>query len=179
MIHFAPGVAANLQLDPEAKAAAAEQGELSPTPKLPEVPARIRKFSEADTNFVLSSWMRSFRGEDEFHRHIPTQLYWHNQQVLIGKIAATSEVYVACAEDDPSCIFGWICAEVGRDGSLIVHYTYVKQVYRRLGIARRLLTATGWQPGQPIFATHWTNRCSRLSEKFNVAFNPYILKKGF
>ena len=58
------------------------------------------------------------------------------------------------AEDE---IAGYICAErmeTVQGERFVVHYTYVKPLYRKLGIARWLLDAAGWKRGEDIVATH-------------------------
>lgn len=43
--------------------------------------------------------------------------------------------------EDCGVIQGWLVGEQGRNGAPVVHYAYVKTYARRIGIARKLLSA--------------------------------------
>lgn len=149
-----------------------------PAPLKLDLGVRIRKFCEADKNFILSSWMKSYRNEAAVHS-VTNDVFFYSHQVLIGEIAKTADIFLACAHDNPDEVWGWLCTQAGPDGSLIVHYAYTKQRFRRLGLGRQLLEAAGWVPGVRVWATHWSSKCDYLANKFNAKHNPYLLNKGF
>lgn len=142
-----------------------------------KVPVRLREFAETDTNFILNSWLKHNRTAQPYDR-VREDIYFYNHQLLIGSIARNAVIWVACAHDNPDEIWGYICAEPGPENSLVVHYLYVKQRWRRFGFARQLLQAAGWQPGRPVWATHWSDKAEQLGRKIAARFNPYLVYKG-
>lgn len=156
----------------------AAQTAATAVPPKPDLGVRIRKFCEGDKHFILNSWMESYRQEDSV-RSVSNSTYFYCHQILIGEIAKTAEIFLACAHDNPDEIWGWLCCQPGPDGSIIVHYAYTKQRFRKLGLGRRLIEAAGWVPGVRVWATHWSQRCNFISHKFNATHNPYLLNKGF
>jgi len=143
-----------------------------------ELPIRIREFNEPDKNFVLNSWLKSYR-DSPWAFHLDNDTYFYGHQLLIGKLAETSKLYVACSVDDPNEIWGWLCAEKGPPGTVVIHYVNVKQRFRKFGVAKALLQAAGWRPGVKVWATHWTEKAELLCNKFNAHYNPYFLCRGF
>lgn len=137
---------------------------------------RIRVFVETDKNFILNSWLRHNRTANE---NVRSDIYFYNHQIVIGAIACNAGIWVACAEDNPDEIWGYICAEPGPDHSLVVHYIYVKQRWRRFGFAKQLLRAAGWRQGMPLWASHWSDKAEMLARKVQALHNPYLLYKGF
>ncbi len=91
---------------------------------------------------------------------------------------------VAFEKDDPDFVYGFIAADPsdqkipGKDGSFrwwrgLVVFVFVKQNYRREGIARNLFSLVGIDPKQPFLYACNTPQASRLESKFPLAkFNP-------
>lgn len=143
-------------------------------PPKEELPITIRSFHVSDTNLVLSNWLKSFRNES-WAASTPNDVYFPLQQKLIGQIAARSQVFVACAVDNPAEVWGWICCEQGPEDSLIVHYVYVKEMFRKFGVGKMLLHAAGWLPGAKIWATHSTFKSQKMARRINITHNPFLL----
>lgn len=146
-----------------------------PDPDL--IPVRVRPFVETDTNFILKSWLRHNRQAPGF-ADVGERTYYYNHQLLIGGIARHARIWVACADDNPDEIWGFVCAEPGPEDTLVVHYLYVKQRWRRFGFAKQLLRAAGWRPGVKIMATHWSEKAQSLGRRVQAEYNPYLLYKG-
>lgn len=136
----------------------------------------IRPVEPTDVNFVLNSWLQSYR---DSLRSISNYTYYPEQQRLIGALADRAKLVVACDAETPSFILGWACGEpLEVDGGLLLHYIYVKQGYRSLHIGQDMLRALGWRAGQEITATHWNRAATSLAAKFKVRHNPYYLMIG-
>lgn len=146
-------------------------------PPVAALPVTVRFFQNEDKNFILHSWMVSFRQEN-YAQTVCNEVYYFNHQRVIGKIAETADIFVACSVDDPNQIWGWLCAQQGPEGSLLVHYVYVKSRYRRFGVAKLLLSAAGYIPGAKVWGTHWSEKADKIGSKFNAKFNPYLLMRG-
>lgn len=130
---------------------------------------KIRADTEDDRNFILSSWLRSFRNNGDWPRHIDSATYYANHQSIIQRLLVLCDVRVACAADDENLILGWCCV----DGS-IVHYVFVKEQYRKLGIAKALLSGLE----DKAEYTHWTRIIKDLDHAgklLGLRYNPYIL----
>jgi GNAT superfamily N-acetyltransferase len=77
---------------------------------------------------------------------------------------------IASHVDDPTQILGWVLVEQTRTAS-IVHYVYVKQVFRHLGIASALLDSAAVRRG---FCSHLTEGGRALAAGRKLLFNPYL-----
>jgi hypothetical protein len=133
----------------------------------------VRQFEPEDRKFVFSSWFESYRkGGCAPEVAFPTYLdgQGHLIERLIGDRAHTT-ILVITPTTIPDEICGWACADVSRE---IVHYTYVKQAYRRLGMARQLVTSL-FGSRKPAWFTHETRVGRTLAGKLGVKFNPYLL----
>lgn len=149
-------------------------------------PLNMRSVVPSDLNFILNAWMESYR-DSPFGAEVYNNIYYPNHQKLIAKIAGRPKCVsvVATSEDDPNHILGFIIAEPqhetmdGERVPLIVHYAYVKNAMRRLGIAREMLLYMGWGPGHPIVATQLSTYLRGhgryLMKKFKVIHNPYVV----
>jgi len=98
----------------------------------------LRVGTNADVPFITNSWLKSYRSAD-FVRAMPDQQYYHFQHKLLEELLPESVVKVACNAERNDQILGWICAQPTTE-ALIVHFVYVKQPFRGLGVARRLVT---------------------------------------
>lgn len=95
--------------------------------------------ADSDHNFILSSWLKSFHGS-KFAGSLAADVYWTAYGETIRRLLADPDikVTVACTTDDADQILGYIVhADSAR--APVVHYLYVKQTFRRLGIARQLM----------------------------------------
>ncbi len=129
----------------------------------------IRDLVADDRNMILSSWLRSFRNNGDWPRHVDSATYYANHQRIVAALLEECDVRVAFAKDDPNLLQGWC----GVDG-YIVHYVFVKEQYRKMGIAKRLLEDVG---GNVVY-THWTRTVKELSLAGKLQgwiHNPYAL----
>lgn len=103
------------------------------------IPHNIRPYNaETDSSCVLDSWWRGLQSTPQF-AWLPRSAFSSAMRAqLTDDIAdGTIRVDVACDVDDPSQIFGWVAYD-GTAPTLCLHWVYVKQLYRRNGIARML-----------------------------------------
>lgn len=144
------------------------------TEEVEAMPAKLeyRPCEVLDVNFILNSWLKSYQPSAP-----PARDYWASQQALIAKLAEHAKVILVCDAENPSFIIGYICGETVQS-EFRVHYIYVKNSYRRQGVARSLLVALGWTPGTPIIASHWTRACSPNAAKYMLSRDDYVLKEG-
>lgn len=126
-----------------------------------------RPAEEADWQFVISTWSRSYKGSrsaglissddwaDVMHRQIRRALALPGVRALVAFDAI-----------DPSFLYGWIAGDASAQ---LVHYVYVKEAFRRAGVARGLFMALGVDPSSGFSFTCWTPACARLAAKIPSA----------
>ena len=136
------------------------------------LPIRIRNISAEDLNFVFNSWLKSYRAS-AFSRSVTNTIYFDNHHKLIEKYVLAGNHYIACDQNDPSQIFGYVVAE-RVDGILVIHYLYVKQSFRNMGIGKLLLEQVGFDVKTASIFTHMSEQANRLAAKYNFIYHPYL-----
>lgn len=113
----------------------------------------VRSGEAADREFIFNSWLKSFFGSrtppqpghptgkrlggGAFTRDIAGRVYFERHHQVIEDILgrADTRIVVAAPRETPFVICGWAVFE----GPELVHYVYVKNEVRRLGVAKLLL----------------------------------------
>lgn len=139
-----------------------------------KVDTYVRTPTENDVNFIMSSWLRSYR---ETNRHINPVIFYNSQEALIFDLLKKARVYISCNPEHKSQIFGYIVFDQIRDLT-IVHYVYVKHPFRRLGIGSELFYSINRTLDLPCIATHHTRIFPEISRAWDIVYNPYILIRG-
>jgi GNAT superfamily N-acetyltransferase len=134
------------------------------------LPLAFRPVTDADVGLVYSSWLRSYwDARPPQVWDIPRETYFSDagHHGVVTRLLARSVVTVAHAPDDPDEVYGWIC--VGARG---LHYVYVKELWRRKGVATRLLD------GAPVgVASHMTKAFrDGPGKRLALLFNPYATR---
>lgn len=129
----------------------------------------LRTGSEDDIPFIYSTWTNSMQGDSRIGRSCKRSIFYEGQTQVIDWILAQedTEVLVASNPDDPNIIFGYLVYQPD-----IVHYAFVKEIFRRFGIASYL----HYEAGSPKFYTHETGMIRPIQR--DLIYNPYLLFKG-
>ncbi len=136
------------------------------------LPIKIRKLTQLDVGFCFNSWLKSFKGAF-FAKDIHPKTYFANHHMLVGELLQSCTTLVACAESDPTEIYGFICAEY-MDATLVIHYIYVKHTFRNLGIAKQLLEQFPVGPVGTSFYTHHNAVAHKQAAAYHMLYNPYL-----
>jgi ribosomal protein S18 acetylase RimI-like enzyme len=122
-------------------------------------PILIREAQVDDLPLVTHSWKQSQRKRLEW-RWIPDDHYYPAMDSRINLLLQHSHLLIAALDTDDAAdlITGWMCHD--KDA---VHYCYVKEAYRRYGIAKRLLRESGLMAQNVIRCTHWSPLCESLA----------------
>ena len=138
------------------------------------LPIRVRPANQEDVPFIFSSWLKSYRYSG-FAKKISNTVYYTEHHKTIEKIVRCNEVYIACNKEEPNQIYGWI-AGTRVDHIFVLHYVYVKQLFRRQGIARMLLKdAFDHNPEvASVFTHHMDDIADKLAAKYNMVYSPYL-----
>lgn len=119
----------------------------------------FRPAKPEDQAFLYNSWLKAYRNS-KITREWPNDVYYPAQTEAITKILFTAGTILACSAEDPNQIFGYIVSQK-IEGTQVVHFLYVKHLYRRLGIAKALLKRAFGEKynEQETYTTHWLPRC--------------------
>lgn len=135
------------------------------------LPIQIRPISQVDVPFVIASWLKSYKGAF-FAKDIHPKTYFAGQHRVVSSLLQTCTTWVACAESDPTEIYGFICGEY-QGQAFVLHYIYVKHTFRNLGIAKQLLAQ--FPLTLPVnFYTHHNAVAHKQAAAYHMLYNPYI-----
>lgn len=125
----------------------------------------VRDYSpETDKNFVYSTWLRGCYYGSDFYGSIHKDTFFKEYGKFLDQLLARpgTELKVACLLSDPDTILGYACYK----GSTL-HWVYVKEVFRKKGIATQLI------PANISTITHITPVGLNLAKKKQMEFNPW------
>lgn len=132
--------------------------------------ALYREREAGDGALIFSSWLKSYgkalglHGEDK-------KVYFAAQHETVERLLARGRVVVACDPQAPAEVWAWLCFEDKAPGCL-VHFVYTKQVYRRFGLASRLVQlAEAMAPG-PVSHSHETEAGAVLAAQHPSTYKP-------
>lgn len=141
----------------------------------------IRQGAVSDLALIRNSWTKSYGKHSPAGdcragswARIPQAVYEYEQHRLIGRLLERALVLVACNPEDADQIFGYIVAE--QQEQPVYHYLYVKDSFRKLGIATQLYGAAAQVlGGERAWSTHWTPVIAGVIDKRKLAirYNPY------
>ena len=126
----------------------------------------LRTYRELDEDFLYHSWLsgldRSIRGVNRAVRP------------LIDSCVREGNVLVACSDEDPDHIIGWIAWSY-LDGSPVLHYVFVKKSMRANGVGTKLVKEVFTEtPVSSSFWSFWLQRYD-LKRKWGLKYNAMLL----
>lgn len=167
----------------------------------------LRGVAASDVKFIADAWCESGRKagcpkganpEPIVYQSGPSRktlrpsstdplTYIAEEHALVGRIMArpTTRVLVACNPEDPDQIVGFVCFETPRTNTPrltprpIYHYCYIKELFRRRGIARQLVDASlsilaELTTPTEAWITHWSPHALALLKPLAVTYNEYV-----
>lgn len=90
---------------------------------------------------------------------VPNNLYWTVYSDTIRQLRERGmDIVVACNKNRPDHILGYMAHERTSDGMPVVHFAFVKDLYReyRSDMMASLFEAAGVDPQEPFFVTFST-----------------------
>ena len=138
------------------------------------LPVRIRKADEGDTSFIYSSWLKSYASQNKDQ---PKITVYKMHRSVVRRLLEEGITLVACMEDDPDQVLGWLCAH-RIPKFLILHYCYVKAPFRRFGLARSLVDAFEYRAGEPVAISHKGYICKDLKGRYEFLHIPHLQQEG-
>lgn len=138
----------------------------------------IRPFRPDDRDFIEASWIDSFKdGCVSFiNPAVTAGVYYPGQRYLVRRLTMPKAIIlVAVTPDYDDAILGWVVAALPN----VLHYIYVKTVFRENGIAKALLAKAGLDLATLTYS-HVTRRGKDIIEKYpGATFNPWVLTGDF
>ena len=101
-----------------------------------ETELRFRPAGQEDVAFIFHSWLKCYRHAPGV-AGISSPVYYAQHHLLIEGLCRTAKITMVCAKQDPTQLFGYICYDTA-EGLPVLHFIYVKETYRRMGIAHML-----------------------------------------
>lgn len=98
---------------------------------------KIRRSLPSDEAFILKCWIKGY-GKSPYALDMDKEEYFARFTPHAQALLKYAEVVVAVSAEDEDQILSFAVYE-RTPTSLIVHYIYTKQIFRRIGIARQLL----------------------------------------
>lgn len=129
---------------------------------------QLRAGKMEDLNFIIISWLKGLYYGSEFYREIPWPTFKKNYEAYLKRLLAKDSILVAVAalKSNADVILGYSITEEIQDKN-VVHWVYVKEDFRRIGIAKDLL------PSKLDVCTHLTSMGKQLKPK-SVVFDPFF-----
>ncbi len=138
------------------------------------LPIAIRDAEPTDEGFIISTWLKSFRKGSDFARNIYRDLFFTFHHGIVETILARPNTakLVACQPDAPEVIYGYmvfarmdpeVFYRLKLEFRPIVHYLYVKEAFRQMRVASRLIEKSAIDPSR-IYLTHHTRDKADMNE---------------
>jgi GNAT superfamily N-acetyltransferase len=147
-------------------------------------PYTFRPYTTNDIPFIQSSWGNSYYKGASYHTFMePDSFHSFHRPIREAFFERPETAAIVCvAKDDSDLILGWIAVErPPKPPGIMIHYLYVKEAFKRQGIATELISAVG--ASDLVMHTHLTERADRImfesKPKFkNWVYTPHLLKLG-
>lgn len=119
-----------------------------------------------DRSFILATWLRGLYYGNPWFKEIPKDVFMDKYHRVISDIMVRPEsaISVAVLRDSPDVILGY--SVLGSPRTL--HWVFVKEAWRKIGIARKLI------PAEIDSTTHLTVLGKKLKPK-TMSFNPFLI----
>lgn len=135
----------------------------------------IRHNRADDEGVILGPWRSQIKGLPPFFRMPKTEFDDHMSDVVeatLDRCGAT----MATHPDHDDQVFGWVCGEM-IDDKQVLHFAYVRGVFRNHGIGGYLLRlAFPKLKQEPLYFTHMTRAMKHYEKKWNTVYQPYLAR---
>jgi GNAT superfamily N-acetyltransferase len=123
---------------------------------------------QSDFNFIMHTWLHSYKESGATVRYMPEKEYFETYRPMLMNKLNNAVTHVACLKDDQDVILGYLTYEYNE----VVHYIFVKDSWRRLGIMKMLLKSIDLL--DTVYFTHWTRPVNALILSFpKWIYNPF------
>lgn len=135
----------------------------------------IRHPTPDDQGFICDAWFKAARSASKASESIPLELYQPRQLAHMERALANARALVMCHPEDPTELIGFIVYHC-LGPSLVIHWIYVRHMFRRQGLARELTRSVHPGARQLVF-TQFARALPALLERgfagLPCLFDPY------
>jgi hypothetical protein len=125
----------------------------------------VRDATPDDEAVIMRAWLVGCRKGGDWPRRVPEAKYYREHKRTVMGLLARSRTLVACNPDRPGQVLGFICY-----ADWVLHWIYVKQMFRRNGIAGHLRG----RAMLPHRCSHWTRTAAALP--WALRYDPFLLE---
>ena len=130
----------------------------------------------ADFGFVTKSWIQDSKWRQR-HSELPLCDYIITLNAYIKDLYIKKVNFMLAYDPSyPSNIFGFMVYEFIVKDILIIHFVYIKKVYRRMGICKLLYNQANPSGIIPVI-TDSSTVVREILRKHTLIFNPFILQQ--
>ena len=137
------------------------------------LPIVFRPIAYEDKAFIFNSWLKSFRN-GFMVKNVDNTIYFLNHHKIVDSCTTKGTTIICCDAQDSRIIYGYICFE-HIEGQFVLHYIYIKEVYRKLGLGKMLLEKTGHDFNILGCYTHQTPVALKHEANYNLVYHPYLI----
>lgn len=138
----------------------------------------MRTMNQDDLPFFIDTYINAIYFNSYVFQDVRHKIFEASRKPILKELLNKSKVVVLCHENEPTEIVGWIMWDHW-ETTLVVHFIYVKSMYRNKGFARALLDETGYEIGKrAIWCSSWSNSVSKkwsLNRRYKLYYYPDIL----
>lgn len=138
----------------------------------------IRPATDEDMAFVFHSWLMTYR-KAPATVGIPSNVFYAQHHKLIERLIEdpATQIMIVCPSNDKELICAYMVASPVQNTNgkaMMIHFVYVKETFRLLGLAKTLAKGFGINNDTVLFCSHYTTPAKPLVEKFGIVYNPYL-----
>lgn len=131
---------------------------------------QLRQMTQNDFPFISNSYLKSYRYGPET-KHLINEIYYDVYLEKLNNMISSGDVTVACSDEDPDQILGYLISG-STHGVSIVHFIYVKHLFRRMSVAKTLLQSKVPEFGiKMTICTHTARHFTALREKYKLIYD--------
>ena len=133
----------------------------------------IRSVNESDLPFIYSTWINAMRYDSPLGKTCRVTIFTKEYVKVIDSILDldTTNILIACHVEDPYIIFGYLVYQPN-----LIHFTYVKDIFRQMGICKSLAEVAKITPSA-VFTNKTMSITPILNKYLYLEYNPFILFK--
>jgi len=130
-----------------------------------------------DLGLIVKSWVQEMR-HAPFSKGVPDDVFFAEHRRVV--LALVRRAWTTCAVnvEDENHIYGFVTFELAPER---LHWVYVKEPYRRIGLGQALLESAFGAPGlwpPRLLCSHASNFAKLLAaqaERRRLVYSPYLL----
>lgn len=130
---------------------------------------QIRNFHPTDESFIFDSWAKSFFEDSPFCKYLTHHEFQQQHIPIIGHLMRRAQIRILSEKASPELIVGYIVFQPYR-----LHYLYIKEVFRGMGLAKKLIQFHEESLIRGSRVTHLTLHGRKLQKRYGFIYSPYF-----